>query len=407
MMAWYYHQSPLSTMFPPAQGLSPRPRLPLSPTASYDVVVAGLGAMGSATAFHLARRGARVLGLDHFAPPHPWGSSHGRSRIIREAYFESPVYVPLVQRAYELWRELEQLSGRAILRQTGGLMFGPRDGIVVPGALESARRHALPHEQLSAGDMHQRFPGIHPPAGMVGVWEPRAGYLVPEAAVEAHLALAAREGAALHPSEPVLGWRASAGSVRVDTALGTYQARRLVLAAGPWMGQLVAELALPLSVERMVLYWFRPAAGLGLFAPERFPVFIGEYAPGRIWYGIPDTGHGVKVALHDHGELADPDDLRREVGPEEVACIRALVRAMLPAADGHLADTAVCMYTNTPDRHFILDTHPGHPEVLIASPCSGHGFKFSSAIGELLADLALHGETPFDLAPFGLRATGP
>jgi len=378
-------------------------------TDSYDAIVVGLGAMGSATAFHLARRGARVLGLDRFAPPHPWGSSHGRSRIIREAYFESPVYVPLVQRAYWLWRELEQLSGKTIFMQTGGLMFGPRDGTVVPGALESARYHALPHQELSAGDMHRRFPGFHPAVGMVGVWEPRAGYLVPEAAVEAHLALAAREGAALHPNEPVLRWRASGGQVLVETVLGTYQARRLVLAAGAWVGQLLAELSLPLSVERMVLYWFR-SAGPQLFAPERFPIFIGEYAPGRIWYGIPDAGDGLKVALHDHGALADPDNMRREVQSEEIAYIRSLVRAMLPAADGAPADTAVCMYTNTPDGHFILDTHPSHPEVLIASPCSGHGFKFSSAIGELLADMALQGATQFDMAPFRLARllpTGP
>jgi sarcosine oxidase len=379
---------------------------------TYDVVVAGLGAMGSAAAFHLARRGARVLGLDRFAPPHDRGSSHGRSRIIREAYFEDPLYVPLVQRAYELWDELEIAAGTQLFRRTGGLMLGPRDGAVVSGALASARRHGLAHEELDATEVTRRFPAFHPTPGMVGVWEPRAGYLVPERAVAAHLALAAQHGAELRTGESVLRWEAGGDRVEYVTARSgahaTYAARRLVLAAGAWTRRLLEpELQLPLVVERVVQHWFRPARDAELFAPDRFPIFICEYAPGLAWYGFPDAGEGVKAALHHHGELGvDPDVLRREVAPEEVAAVRALLRTFMPAADGPLLDSAVCMYTNTPDEHFVVDVHPAHPEVVIASPCSGHGFKFSSAIGELVADLATGGRTGFDLTPFRIARLG-
>ena len=369
----------------------------------HDVIVVGLGAMGSAAAFHLARRGARVLGLDRFAPPHDRGSSHGRSRIIREAYFEDPLYVPLVRRAYELWEELEIATGAQIFRQTGGLMLGPRDGTVVAGALARARQHGLPVEELSAPEVARRFPGFRPTVDMVGVWEPRAGYLVPERAVAAHLALAARHGAELRTGESVLRWEAGGDRVEVATAGGaTYVARRLVLAAGAWMRDLLGPaLDLPLVVERQVQHWFRPARDAELFAPERFPIFICEHAPGRAWYGFPDAGDGVKAALHHQGEpAADPSALRREVAPAEVDAVRALLRTFLPAADGPRLESTVCMYTNTPDEHFVLDVHPAHPEVVVASPCSGHGFKFSSAIGELVADLATSGRTGFDLTPF-------
>jgi sarcosine oxidase len=371
----------------------------------YDVVVAGLGAMGSATAYHLAARGARVLGLDRFAPPHALGSSHGKSRIIREAYFEDPLYVPLVRRAYECWSALERESGRRLFLRTGGLMVGPPDGELVTGAVRSATEHGLPYELLAADAVRRRVPGFLPRVDMVGVWEPRAGLLLPELAIAAQLALAAQRGAVLRTDEPVLAWRAGGdvdGGVEITTPRGTYRARRLVLALGAWTRALLPELDLPLTVERNAVYWFRPARATPLFAPERFPIFICETAPERLWYGFPDTGDGVKVALHHQGEAADPETVRRTVAPEEVARVRAILEVFMPAAEGPLVDSTVCLYTNTPDRHFLIDAHPAHPAVLIASPCSGHGFKFAPAIGELLAALA-SGETPrFDLAPFRL-----
>jgi sarcosine oxidase len=376
----------------------------------YDVIVAGLGAMGSATAYHLARGGARVLGIDKFEPPHALGSSHGKSRIIREAYFEDPLYVPLVQRAYALWDALERDSGAEIFVRTGGLMLGPADGQVVPGALRSAREHGLPHEELSAAQVHARFPGFRPTTDMAAVWEPRAGFLKPEAAIAAHLDLASRHGAELRTSEPLVEWRPASDGVEVATRYGsrqtTYRAAGLVLAAGAWMPRVAHDVRLPLRVERTVQYWFRPSPSTTAFDRDRFPIFLCEYTPGLTWYGFPDVGDGVKVALHHQGEPADPDTVRREVGAHEIAYIRALVRTMMPRADGPLVETAVCMYTNTPDEHFIIDRHPRHSRVIIASPCSGHGFKFSSAIGEQLATLALGERPTFDLTPFRISRFG-
>jgi len=376
-------------------------------SSSYGVIVAGLGAMGSAAVHHLATRRARVLGLDRFAPPHVMGSSHGRSRIIREAYFEDPLYVPLVQRAYELWDELAVSAGREILVRTGGVMIGPPDGTVAAGALRSAARHGLPHERLTAAQLNDRCPGFRPTVDMIGVWEPRAGYLVPEAAIAAHLEVAARHGAELRTGEAIVDWRATGDGVEVTTTNAVYRADRLVLALGAWMPRLIRDLDLPLTIERNVLYWFKPTRATTLFDRDRFPIWLCEYAPGLVWYGFPDTGQGVKVALHHQGTAADPDALRRDVGPEEIAYIRALLRTFMPTADGPLVETAVCMYTNTPDEHFIIDRHPAYPQVIVASPCSGHGFKFSSAIGEQLAMLAMDAEPTFDLRPFGIaRLTG-
>ncbi|HET7457045.1 MAG TPA: N-methyl-L-tryptophan oxidase, partial [Gemmatimonadaceae bacterium] len=310
--------------------------------------------------------------------------------------------VPLVQRAYALWEELERLSGRRILVRTGGLMLGPRDGVVVAGALASARTHGLSYEELSAAEVARRVPGIRPPADAVGVWEPRAGFLDPEAAIEAHLALAASSGAELRTGEAVLRWGVSGGVAEVTTTHARYRGRRLVLAAGAWMRDLLLpELALPLVVERNVMHWFRPERPTDLFSAERFPIFIHEYAPGLAWYGFPDVGDGVKLALHHHGTpVDDPDALRRDVAADEVAHVRTLLRAFTPAADGPVVQSAVCMYTNTPDDHFVIDAHPAHPEVIVASPCSGHGFKFSSAVGELLAQMVTTGRSAFDLTPF-------
>jgi sarcosine oxidase len=368
----------------------------------FDVIVAGLGAMGSAALYHLARAGVRVLGIDRFAPPHAMGSSHGRSRIIREAYFEDPLYVPLVQRAYELWDDLQRESRREILVRTGGLMIGPPDGTVVRGALRSAVEHRLPYEELTAAELPQRMPGFRPTVDMTAVWEPRAGYLIPETAIAAQLSLAEAHGATLAVNEPVIDWRADNDGVEVTTSSGVYRAERLILALGAWMPTMVRDAALPLTVERNVLYWFKPARATTLFDRERCPIWLCEYAPGRVWYGFPDTGHGVKVALHHQGTVADPDSLRRDVASEEAAYMRALIRAFMPDADGPIVETAVCMYTNTPDEHFIIDRHPAHPRVILASPCSGHGFKFSSAIGEQLALLATDAEPRFDLGPFRL-----
>jgi sarcosine oxidase len=371
-------------------------------TAAHDVIVAGLGAAGSAALHQLARRGHRVLGLDRFAPPHDRGSSHGRSRIIREAYFEEPRYVPLVRRAYECWADLEHESGTTLFRRTGGLTYGPPDGDIVRGARLSLETHTAPHEVLTADEVRRRIPALRLDDDMVGIWEARAGVLSPEAAVRAALDVACRHGAEVRLNTRVTGWRASGDGVEVTTSAGTFRADTLVLAVGAWTAEVLAQLRLPLSVERNVQLWFDPEPTTDRFAPERFPLFIGEYAPGRAWYGFPDMGDGVKLALHHHGGHHDPDALPREVTEDDVEAVRRLAARFLPDTTFRLRSAAACMYTTTPDQHFILDHHPAHSNVVVASPCSGHGFKFASALGEVIADLAERRTPAFDLSAFAM-----
>jgi sarcosine oxidase len=372
-------------------------------SAKHDVIVVGLGAMGSAAACHLARRGMRVRGLDRFRPPHALGSSTGRSRIIRSAYFEHPSYVPLVLRAYALWDELAALSGRPLLRRTGGLMIGRPEGGLVSGARRSANLHGLPHELLDAAELRRRYPVLQPDADMVGVWEPAAGVLLPEDCIDAHLGLARHGGAALHFDEPVLGWQSNADGVQVFTDKGEYRATQLLLSAGAWIGALLPSMASEISVERQSMYWFAPRERAADFAPERCPIHLWEWAPQRYFYGFPDLGDGVKLAVHHEGERSDPDQLRRSIDAAEIAAMRELVERYVPAANGALRTAEVCMYGNTRDEHFWIDRVPGQPQVLVASPCSGHGFKFASVIGEVLADLLIDGRTRFDLALFKRR----
>jgi sarcosine oxidase len=365
----------------------------------YDVIVLGLGAMGSSTVYQLALRGQKVLGIDQFTPPHAFGSSHGKSRIIREAYFEDPLYVPLVKRAYNDWAELQARSGKRVLTRTGGLMIGAPDGMVVRGARASAVEHSLPYEELSASELRARFPALRPTDDTVAIWEPRAGVLDPEAAIDAQLSVARAARAELKFGEKVTKWRATAEGVEVTTWSGVHAAARLVITAGSWVGDLLPDLALPLTVERQAIFWFDPLKPAE-FTPNKFPIFIHEYEPGKTWYGFADFGDGVKAALHHQGETTTPQTVRRAVNDGEVAVVRGLISKFVPDANGPLRSATVCLYTNAPDDHFVLDTHPDHPAVFIASPCSGHGFKFSIAIGELIADDVM-GEPPrFDLAPF-------
>jgi sarcosine oxidase len=364
---------------------------------TYDVAVVGLGAMGSQTALELASRGRRVVGFDRYRPPHTLGSTHGKTRIIREAYFEEPLYVPIVQRAYELWRGLEERSGARLLTGTGGLMLGAPDSEVVSGARASAVEHGLPFEELSARDVRARFPAFVVPDGHVAIFEPRAGFLEPEAAVEATLALAAAAGADLRYEEPVL----ELDGTLLRTARGTYEAERVVVSAGAWVTDLLPQLAGTFTVARQPLLWLDPLEP-ALFGRDRFPIFVWEWAPGWAFYGFPDVGDGFKVAVHHHGESTAPDAVDRGLTAADERAIRELVQRFFPAGGGDLRAAAVCLYTNTPDEHFVIDRLPDDERVVVASPCSGHGFKFAPAIGELLADLAT-GETPrFDLTPFAL-----
>jgi sarcosine oxidase len=369
---------------------------------TYDVIVVGLGAMGSATLHQLAHRGFNVLGIEKFTPGHANGSSHGKSRIIREAYFEDPRYVPLVQRAYECWRALEAESGVTVFQQTGGLMLGAPESEVVSGALLSARLHGLSHEVLTPDDVRRRYPAFRPRASDVGVVEPRAGMLAPEAAITAFVRVAQRDGAHVSTNEAMLSWRAVGDGVEVTTTGATYSADRLVLTVGAWSGKVLAELGVPFVPQRNVLYWFEPAANPEFFTPEKFPIFLQDLDGGLTLYGFPDTGDGVKVALHHYGDNVDPDSLRRTVSEDEIAYMRALLAQHMPDVNGALRDAAACMYTNVPDNHFVIDWHPAHRNVVVASPCSGHGFKFASALGEVLASMVVGAPVDFDTSLFSL-----
>lgn len=370
---------------------------------SFDAIVVGLGGMGSAAAYHLARRGARVLGLDRLPAPHDQGSSHGRSRIIRQAYFEGPIYVPLVQRAWSLWEELERESGRRLLEPTGGLMIGREGSSVVAGALVSARALGLPHELLSTEDLRGRYPQLAAPDGTVAVWEDRAGVLDPEACIEAHLAAARAAGAELHTDQAVVAVRNQAsGDVVVETARARFAARRVIVAAGAWATKLEVTAGLPLAATRVLTHWFLPRGPLARFAPPALPILIWEHDDGVQVYCLPALQGrelGVKIAFHNvQLSRCDPDTIDRAIAPEESDRMRRHVERFLPDLAGRYLGAKVCIYTMTPDHDFILGPHPADPRLLLAVGLSGHGFKFASAIGEALAELALDGTTSLDLA---------
>jgi sarcosine oxidase len=372
---------------------------------TFDAIIVGLGGMGSAAACHLAARGKRVLGLDQFMPPHDKGSSHGQSRVIRQAYYEDPAYVPLLLRAYELWRELEHNSGKELLTITGGLMLGAPESAVVAGSQRSAKQHGLPHELLDSREIRKRFPQFDPDSDTIALYEKNAGCVRPEEAVRAHLDLAARRGATLQFDTEVTDWAATHDRVRVTTKRGDYEAGQLVICAGPWIGKLFADLGLLLRVERQVQLWFEPASGIEPFLPDKFPIWIWETKEGMHPYGLPaldGDGGGVKVSLHHGGKnpICTPDTIDRSVSDEEISLVRRSISVLLPTLNGRCLRTATCMYTNTPDEHFLIDRHPKHAHVLIVSPCSGHGFKFCPVIGEIVADLVAQGKTRHDINPF-------
>lgn len=370
----------------------------------YDVIVVGLGGMGSATAYQLARRGQRVLGLEQFTPAHNQGSSHGYSRIIRQAYLEGSAYVPLLLRAYELWEQLEHDTSQSLLTITGGLMIGTPESQVIAGSLYSAQEHKLDYELLDAQEIHRRYPPLTPTPAIVALYESKAGFLSPEDTVQAHLDRAIHLGAELHFEEPVMQWKAadSGDSVQVTTTNATYSAARLIMTAGAWTSQ-VLDISLPLEVERQVLYWFNPIDGVAPFAPERFPVYVWQVDEHLKLYGFPTQNGipgGVKVAFVRIKSPCTPETIDRSIHPSEVTTIRHCLAARIPALNNTLLHATTCMYTTTPDHYFVITPHPIHEQVIIASPCSGHGYKFASVIGEILADLAVDGATAHQIDMF-------
>jgi sarcosine oxidase len=368
----------------------------------HDVIVVGVGGMGSAAAYHLATRGARVLALEQFDIPHDRGSSHGFSRIIRLAYWEHPTYVPLVRRAYELWRQLEQESGERLLVVTGSVDAGPADSANVVGARAACAAFDLRCDELDCAALGARFPGYRLPAGTVAIHQPEGGFLVPEACVTAHVALARRRGADIRTREHVLGWEAGDRQVRVRTASGEHAAARLVLTAGAWTGALVPRAAAALSPERQVMLWTKPLHPK-LFDVGSFPVFYINMPDGS-FYGFPNhDDRGFKIGRYHHRrEQVDPDTIDRTCGPTDEVVLRDGIRCYFPAANGPTLAMKTCLFTNTPDEHFAIDRLADVPRVCLAGGFSGHGFKFCSVVGEVLADLALDGGTRHDIGLFAL-----
>ncbi len=361
----------------------------------YDVAIIGLGGIGSAVLADCARRGARVIGLEQFGPAHELGSSSGRSRLIRKAYFEDPAYVPLLLRSYDLWRELEVASGEELLTITGLLMVGPAGSPIVAGAQRSAREHALALEVLGQEQLRARYPTLRFLPDEIGVFEPDGGVLVPERAVEAQLRVATRAGAHLRFGTVVRQWEPVGDGFEVLLDDGApISARTLVLAVGPWFAE---ALGVPLRIQRNVQAWFRPAPAA--YSAGRFPPFLLErdHFPAPL-YGFPDFGDGVKAAFHAHGAITTPNELRRAIDPaRDLAPLAAALEEWMPGAAASFHSAKVCPYTLTPDGHFVVDRHPAHPGVILCGGFSGHGFKFAPVIGEIAADLALDGGTRHEI----------
>jgi sarcosine oxidase len=370
----------------------------------YDTIVIGVGGMGSATAYHLAERGANVLGLERYDIPHTMGSSHGITRIIRRAYYEHPSYIPLVERAYELWEELAETSGREIIHRTGSIDGGPPGDPVFEGSLRSCEEHDIPHEVLSGTQVAERFPGYQLPEEYEVLYQADGGFVAAEQSVVAHVEAAQAAGAEIHAREEVLDWTGTGEGegVRVETDKGTYAADSLVLAAGAWnytLADALDGLAIP---ERQVLAWFQPHSPTQ-FEPDSFPVWVLGTPEGH-FYGLPIYGvPGFKLGKYHHrGEQVDPDDWNREPNAADERLLREFTGEYFPEAAGPTMGLATCLFTNSPDEHFVLDTLPNYPQVAVGAGFSGHGYKFASVVGEVLADLAREGETDHPIDMFGL-----
>ena len=379
--------------------------------ASYDAIVIGVGGMGSAAVYHLARRGWSVLGLEQYGIPNDLGSSHGHSRMIRYTLQEHPSYVPLVRRAYELWHELEDAAGETLIVTTGSVRAGPANGPFFKGAKEACDVHGIPYEILTSDEVNSRFPGYRFPEEISSVYQADGGFLLPEQCIVDHVQAAKEAGAEVHEQESVIDWQPDGEGVRVRTSQDTYTAGRLVVTAGAWAAKLAPQVAGYAKPERQVLGWFQPERP-ELFRPEAFPVFGIWTEEGR-YYGFPayeESGRGVpgfKIGRAHHlRQQVDPDEMDREIHAEDEDILRGFASRYFPLGAGAALSFTTCMYTNTPDEHFIIDVLPSHPQVSVAAGFSGHGFKFASVIGEIMADLAQHGETSHDISLFRLYRFG-
>ena len=370
----------------------------------YDAAVIGLGGMGSAAAAHLAMCGASVAGVEQFAEGHALGASSGKTRIIRQAYFEDPAYVPMLRRAYELWRDLEERTGTELMRLVGLLMAGTPQSEVIAGSLLAAREHDLPVDLLDAAEIRARYPMLLVHNDEVGVFEREAGAVFPERAIRAHLQVAREHGANLWFGAAMERWEVQGEEIRVHLVGGTHiKARSLILTLGPWFVREMQAAGVPLEIQRNVQLWFTPQTPV--YDARAFPAFLIERAslPAPL-YGFPDFGDGVKAAFHGLGAMTDPNELVREIDPRtDVQPVAQALEAWMPGAAGTLREGKACMYSLTPDRHFVIDRHPRDRRVILCGGFSGHGFKFASVAGEIAAQLALDSGTALDIDFLSLR----
>ncbi len=381
-------------------------------------IVIGLGAMGSAAVFQLAKRGHSVVGFDQFSPPHDYGSSHGETRIIRQAIGEGEEYIPLALRSYELWREIEREAGNELLVITGGLILeGQQSDALMHGrrgflvrTRRSAERFGIRHEMLDSRDLRKRFPQFAV-TNEIGYFEHETGYLRPESCVRAQLDLAKKYGATIHTNEKVLSVnpRQSQTGVLVKTTRADYQADKLVIAAGPWLTRLLEpSVAEHFKVYRQVMFWFKIQDHMrDAMRPGKFPIFIWifEKEAENVFYGFPSLdGKSIKIASEQYASATTPEEVDREVSREEKEVMyNHFLDGRLPGVTNACANAASCLYTMTPDCNFVIDFHPAYPQILIASPCSGHGFKHSAAVGEAVAELVLEGKSKIDISSFGIK----
>lgn len=373
--------------------------------SSIDVAVIGGGAMGTSTAYQLARRGVDVHLFEQYVIGHDLGSSHGHSRIIRRAYFEHPDYVPLVERSYELWRQIEKESGESLLTITGIVEMGAPDSELIRGCLQSCEQYNIPHERLTAAQINKRFPQFTIPGSMEGIWQKDAGILAVERCILTQRLLARKRGATLHEEEEVLSLTppksrsGSGGKITIETRKGTYTCRKAVVCAGPWANRILADLKLPLEVERQTLGFYTPL-DRAAFELGTFPLFLMETPQGS-YYGFPFFGVDcMKIAQHHGGIVVKPESVDRNFTPADDKNLRDILKNYIPKAAGPMRFGKVCLYTNTPDSDFILDAHPTSNDIYIAAGFSGHGFKFASVVGEVMADFVQHGKTRHSIGRF-------
>jgi sarcosine oxidase len=374
---------------------------------TFDVIVVGVGTMGAAACYQLAKRGVSVLGLEKYDIPNAMGAAAGYSRMIRLAYFEHPDYVPLLRRSYELWEQLQSDIGREVIKITGGVLMGPPGAEVLEGSLRSVRQHDLPHELLDAKEAAKRFPQFRLPEDYSCLHDHRAGLVIPERAVAGYAELALGGGAELHGQEGVISWEPSKEGVVVRTHKGQYSAGKILFCGGAWTEKLVRDLGVPLTVTRQPLVWVWPKDP-SLFGLGKMPVWIMEHRDGSNHYGFPmlPDNPGFKLASHKRTAPTDADTLERNVIDSDEENVRWVLRDHIPQADGPVLSVRVCMYTNSPDHQFIIDHHPSLANVTVACGFSGHGFKCASGLGEVLSQMVLDGKSKLPMDFLGLKRFG-